>query len=198
MFVPVAPVAAYVLGVSGEAAVVGTATEAVIGGVISSGTEAFVTTTLKEISSNRSVGDKLRNIAGATGASALTSIPSSLMGANITTIFGQFVAEKTAGQIGGAASKGVDMAINALGVSDAAQQVSPARCRPTDRRSNGRRDHRDVAVAATGISMRGAMISKFATLPALAALVALLALLIRRSRSAQRTRPMTSPCRDAM
>lgn len=122
-FLPAAPIAAYLLGASGEAAVVGTATEAVIGGVISSGTEAFVTSTLKEIGSDRSAGDKLRNIAGSTAASALTSIPSSLMGSNVTAIMGQFVAQKAAGNVGAAASKGVDMAINALGVRDAAQQV---------------------------------------------------------------------------
>ena len=150
MFVPTAPIAAYVLGAS-ETAVVSTATEAMIGGVIASGTEAFVTTTLKEIGSDRSVGDKLRAIAGATGASALTSIPASVVGANVTTIVGQFVARRP---LAGRRRRRQGRRHRNRRARRIRRRAAGAHRPDAGRRITnqiGRGDRREIAVAATGI-----------------------------------------------
>jgi len=117
---PAAPVAAWVLG-STEAAAASTATEVVIGGMIYSGTKASVTTMVNEFGSDHSAGQQLMNVLGSGGAAALISIPGSLVGANVTRLFGTFVADQTAGALGWAAGKGIDATVNAMGISSAAQ-----------------------------------------------------------------------------
>lgn len=119
---PAAPIAAWVLG--GEAsAAVGTVTEAVIGGMIYSGTEGTMKSVINDFGSNKSAGQQFMNAVGSGGAAALGSIPGSIAGTNVTSIFSPFVAQKTASVIGWGAGAGVDKAVDALGITSAAQTV---------------------------------------------------------------------------
>ena len=120
--VPAAPIAAWVLG--GEAAAaVGTLADVVIGGMMYSGTEASVRSIVNDFGGNKSAGQQLMSAVGQGGGAALGSIPASIVGGNVATLFGPFVAQKTASVFGWAAGAGVDKAADALGLTAAAQTV---------------------------------------------------------------------------
>ena len=120
---PAAPIAAWVLGGGEAAAAAGTLADAVIGGMMYSGTEASVRSMVNDFGSNKSAGQQFMNAVGSGGAAALGSIPASIVGGNVATLFGPFVAQKTASAFGWAAGAAVDKSVDALGFTNAAQTV---------------------------------------------------------------------------
>ncbi len=120
--VPAAPIAAWVLG-GDAAAAVGTLADVVIGGMMYSGTEASVRTMVNDFGSNKSAGQQFMNVVGSGGAAAVGSIPASIVGGNVATLLGPFVAQKTASIFGWAAGATVDKSVDALGFTNAAQTV---------------------------------------------------------------------------
>jgi hypothetical protein len=120
--VPAAPIAAWALG--GEAAgVIGTAAEAVVGGMIYSGTQGAVKSMITDFGSDKSAGQQLINMLGSGAAGAITSIPGSLLGHSVSSMLSPYVATRTAKASGWLAGKGADKALAASGFTNAAQMT---------------------------------------------------------------------------